>query len=75
MTNREQIALKKRFGEKIRQAREQKGWSQSRLSHEAEMDAGWISQVELGKVNPGLIIIITLARALGCRPGELMDEL
>jgi transcriptional regulator with XRE-family HTH domain len=73
MTNEDKII--KAFGENVRKARKAKGWSQSRLSHEAELDAGWISRIELGKVNPGLIIVVTLAKALKCKPGDLINDL
>lgn len=73
MTNEEQI--KKGFGERLKERRVAKGLSQPKLSHIIEMNVGWISRIEQGKANPSLVIIIKLARALECQPGELLDDL
>ena len=75
MTTEEQRRIKKNFGERLKAIRKAKGLSQPKLSHIIEMDAGWISRMELGKANPSMIIIIKLARALECQPGELLDGL
>jgi transcriptional regulator with XRE-family HTH domain len=40
-----------------------------------EMNVGWISRIERGQANPGLVIIIKLAQALECQPGDLLDDL
>lgn len=73
MTQEEQI--KKGFGERLKERRLAKGLSQPKLSHIIEMNVGWISRIEQGKANPSLVIIIKLARALECQPGELLDDL
>jgi len=64
--------IKKEFGQRIRSLREERDWSQSDLSHEADLDVGYISKVELGKANPSLIYITSLAKAFGMEVWELL---
>lgn len=64
--------IRKAFGKKLRKLREEKDWSQTDLGYEAEITPVYVSQMELGKVNPGLITIDRLAKALGCTPNDLM---
>ena len=73
MTSEEQI--KKGFGKRLRERRIAKGLSQPQLSHIVEMNVGWISQIERGAVNPSLVIIVKLAWALDCQPGDLLNDL
>jgi len=75
MTKEEQILLQKKIGERLRSIRESKGLSMPKLSHMIEMDAGWIGRIERGQVNPGSILIIRIARALGCQPGDLLNDI
>jgi transcriptional regulator with XRE-family HTH domain len=63
----------KDFGNKLRELRKAKGWSQSDLSHEVEMESSHISRLELGKAEPGLITILSLSVALECDPAELVN--
>jgi len=73
MTLEDQI--KKKFGERLKARRLEKGLSQPGLSHIIEMNVGWISRIEQGKANPSLVIIVKLARALECQPGDLLNDL
>jgi len=67
--------IRKAFGTKLRVMREEKGLKQTGLAYEAEIEPGYVSRLELGKASPSLEIIVYLARALGCRPSELLDEI
>jgi transcriptional regulator with XRE-family HTH domain len=60
------------FGRRIRTLRKDRGWSMSDLSHEAEIDVGYLGKVERGTVNPGLIYITALARAFEMEVWELL---
>lgn len=60
------------FGRRIRSLREARDWSQSDLSHEAEVDVGYIGKIERGRVNPGLIYITSLAKAFDMEVWELL---
>lgn len=75
MTKEEQKQLQKKIGERLRAMREAKGLSMPKLSHIIEMDAGWIGRIERGTANPSAAIIIRIARALECQPGDLLNDL
>lgn len=75
MKQQEQIAIQQKIGERLKSLRKAKGLSRPKLSHLVDMDAGWIGQIEMGRVNPGAVLIIRLARALECQPGDLLNDL
>ena len=62
------------FGERLRKLREAAGLSQAQLA--AKMDPAKlvqaISRYELGQQTPTLGIIYQLAKALGCKPCDLL---
>jgi transcriptional regulator with XRE-family HTH domain len=60
------------FGLRIKSLREARDWSQSDLSHEGDLDVGYIGKIERGQVNPGLIYIVKLARSFGMDVWELL---
>ncbi len=54
------------LGQRIRQARERKGWSQRELSRQAQVRQAIISELETGKKMDTIgVILKRLARALG----------
>ena len=59
------------FGKRVRQLRQQRGWSQEFLAFESNLDRTYISSVERGKRNISLINIIKIAEALKIDPQEL----
>lgn len=61
------------FGENLKTARKQKGWSQERLAAEVETSKGYLSDLERGKrpIPPGRMLE-RLAEALGLAPGQLL---
>jgi len=65
----------KKFGLRLKQLREAKGWTQLDMHYESGLDPSYISRIERGAVNPGLTSIIAFAKALGCRPGDLINDL
>jgi transcriptional regulator with XRE-family HTH domain len=53
-------------GAAIRRARQSKGWSIAKLAGKAELDGGYLSRLETGKVtSPGIVTLQKLATALG----------
>jgi transcriptional regulator with XRE-family HTH domain len=64
--------IMKQFGDRIRSLRILHGLSQAQLSHMTEMDPGYISKVELGKTNPGLVNIYAFAKAFKIEAWELL---
>lgn len=64
--------IKKDFGNRLRQLREEKSWAQTDLAYEADIEPGYVSRLELGKANPGLTVIVAIVKALGCKVEELI---
>jgi len=64
--------VQKKFGLRLAELRRQKGWSQEKLSLEAEIARSYLGGVERGKRNISLINICKLADTLGVNPAELM---
>ena len=67
--------IRKRFGKRIRNLRQQKGLSQEGLAFESELDRTYISGIERGLRNVSLRNIEILARALGVTMAELFEGL
>jgi transcriptional regulator with XRE-family HTH domain len=65
--------LKEKFGHKIRQLREQKGYSIEYLANIANIDRTYISDIEKGKRNVSLLIIEKLSKALDVTIQELFN--
>lgn len=64
--------LQSEFGRRVRQLREAKQWAQTDLAYEADIEPGYVSRIELGKVNPSLTVIIALVKALGCQVQDIV---
>jgi transcriptional regulator with XRE-family HTH domain len=63
-----------RFGQKLRQVREQAGISQEKLAQLAGLHRTYVSSVERGKRNISLENIDRLARALGLPMARLVSD-
>ena len=66
--------LSKAFGQTIRINRIAKGISQESLAHLAQIERAYMGRIERGEHTPLLPQVMKIARALGMRPGELLDE-
>jgi DNA-binding XRE family transcriptional regulator len=64
-------AIRKRFGQRIRDLRGKAGLSQEELADLAGLDRSYIGGVERGERNVSLINIHKIARALKLKPGDL----
>ena len=53
------------FGERLREARKQHGLSQPKLFHATGIAVTYISQIERGRANPSLDVMLALADAVG----------
>jgi transcriptional regulator with XRE-family HTH domain len=71
----EATAWKREFGDRLREARKERGWSQERLAEAVGVHRTYAGTVERGEQNVSLTNICELARALGVQPGELMPSL
>ena len=62
-----------RFGENVRQQREEREWTQEQLAEKADLDQTFISGIERGSRNPTIITVNKLARALKITGSELTE--
>src|SRR5438552_1234073 len=58
-------------GERIKQVREAKGWTQEKLADEAKISKGFLSDVENHGKNISLDLLLRVATALGASVGYL----
>ena len=63
------------FGQRVRAARHDCGWTLEELAERCGLHWTYVGQVERGKRNVTLRNILKLAGALGVRAGELLDGL
>ena len=61
----------KNFGNNLRRIRKEKELSMEALANLAEIELSLVFRIETGKINPKLITILTIAKALGISPKEL----
>lgn len=61
-------------GEQVRLLREEKGWTQPRLSVETGLAVSGISQIENGRRNPNSATLAKLAAALGVEVADLFPK-
>ncbi len=59
-------------GDRLRQLREKKGWSQEELGFKSGLHRNYIGGIERGERNVALINIEKLAKALGIRPRDML---
>ena len=62
------------LGERIRNARKEKGWTQEDLAFEAEIDRSYVGGVERGERNITFSMLCRIARALGRDVASLTHE-
>ena len=67
------MALKEKFGKKIKLLREERKYSIEYLANIANIDRTYISDIEKGKRNVSLLIIEKLATALNVTIKDLFD--
>jgi transcriptional regulator with XRE-family HTH domain len=60
------------FGERVRQLRKEKGWTQRELADHADLDFTFLSKLENDKETASEKTIRSLATALGVEPEELI---
>lgn len=59
-------------GDRIRDLRTRLGVTQQELGESAEIHFTNIGKIERGETNPGLVVLVRLAAALGVDPGTLI---
>jgi transcriptional regulator with XRE-family HTH domain len=66
---------RKILGETIRSFRKRNGISQERLAEKAELHHNYIGEIERGEKAATIDTLIKIAKALGIRPRELLNDL
>lgn len=62
------------LGAAIRRCRRAQGISQEELAHRSAIDRSYMSSIERGGQNPGVLSIVRIARAMDMTMTELMAE-
>jgi len=62
------------LGAAIRRARHERGISQEELAHRSSIDRSYMSSIERGGQNPGILSVIRIARAMEMTLTELVVE-
>jgi transcriptional regulator with XRE-family HTH domain len=66
--------IRKKFGEKVRLLRIEKGWSQEKLALNADLDRTYIPGIEKGERNVSITVIEKIAKAFKTNIKNLFDE-
>jgi len=74
MSKRREAQVQKRFGERVRELRKQKGLSQEALALTCDLDRTYIGGVERGERNISLINIYKIAEASGISAKVLFED-
>ena len=61
-------------GGTIRRLRRQQGLSQEALAERADLVQHYVSRIETGDAEPGLLVLLRLCRALRVSPSELLSD-
>lgn len=56
--------LLKRFGERLKELRKEKGFTQEQLAEKINVHQTYIGKLEIGKCNPSLMLIYKISKAL-----------
>ena len=59
------------LGQNVRKQRDARGYSQEDLAEKAALDRTYISDIERGVRNPGIINVARIAKALGVPTSDL----
>jgi transcriptional regulator with XRE-family HTH domain len=60
------------LGAAIRRVRLERGMSQEELAHQSGIDRGYMSSIERGQQNPGVVSVLGIARALAVTGAQLL---
>jgi transcriptional regulator with XRE-family HTH domain len=58
------MTIQQQLGKRIKYVRQAKGWSQLTLAMESQINRNYLSDLEQGRRNPSLKVLLRLARAL-----------
>lgn len=63
------------LGDRIREARRAKGWTQEDLADKAQIDRSYVGGIERGERNITFSMLCRVSRVLGCDVGTLTHKL
>ncbi len=66
--------IAKRLGKRLKQLRQEQGWSQEAFAAEAKLDRSYVGGIERGERNPSLKNIARLADTLSVPIGTLFEK-
>ncbi|RZJ00725.1 MAG: XRE family transcriptional regulator [Brevundimonas sp.] len=69
------MELKSKFGELVRREREAQNLSIEALAHDAGLSYSYFGSMERGRRNPSLVVIFSVASALGLQPDAMVRDL
>ena len=67
------VAIKKAFGDRVREVRLSRGVSQERLALKSGINRVYMGRIERGKQSVGLVNICKIAEALNVPPAALLE--
>src|SRR3954453_14797878 len=70
----EHAQIVKRFGERLRELRNQGGFTQEQLAEKAQGTPSYVGRLERGGAAPGIDLVERLAKALGVKVADLLPE-
>ena len=62
------------LGQAISSIRKSQGVSQEELAHRSEIDRSYMSAIERGTQNPGVMMMVKIAKAMGVPVSELFAK-
>ena len=63
----------RRFARRLRAARQAADLTQTALAKRAKLAPPYLSQLEAGIREPSIVTVVNLAKALGVKPGALLE--
>ena len=67
--------IKVKFGQRIKELRLSKGYSQEKLAEISDLDRTYIPGIEAGKRNVSLVVVEKIAKAFTISISELLNKL
>jgi transcriptional regulator with XRE-family HTH domain len=68
-------STQQKLGIRVRELRNQRGWTQEKLEELSGLDRTYISDIERGVRNPSVTSLDKLAKALKVKAAELLKDL
>lgn len=69
------MSVLKKFGLRVRQLRETRGWSQEDFAEKADLHRTYVSGIERGTRNPTLTVLERIAGGFGMPIDQLLEGL